>query len=110
MNNAPLACVHRAEKKRQAGRTDTISRVSCHGAKFRLAHRAEAVNVADEALAFREAARERLIDEVFECVEKFPALAPQQQRVRTVYIQNASALALVGFGAKVEARGAKDVV
>jgi len=110
MNDAPLTRIHRAEEKRQAGRADSVGGVARHGSEFSLAHRAEAVNVADKALTFREAAREGLIDEVFDRVEQFAALASQKQRVLAAYVQRADALALVRLGVEAEAGGAKDVV
>src|SRR5579885_2303958 len=79
MNDAPLTRIHRAEEKRQAGRADSVGGVARHGSEFSLAHRAEAVNVADKALTFREAAREGLIDEVFDRVEQFAALASRSR-------------------------------
>lgn len=110
MNDAPLACAHRAEEERQSGRADSVGGVTRHGPEFRLAHRAEAVNIADEAFALRMAAREGLVNEVFDGVEEFAALAPQQRGVLAAYVQRADAFALAGFGLEVEAGGAEDVV
>src|ERR671927_443570 len=95
MYNAPLVSGHRAEREGHAVRANAAGRVPRHRAQLRLANRTEAVNVADKVCVFREFARESLIDEVFKCVKKLAAFAPQNVSVRAVNVQSTASVALV---------------
>ena len=107
---AAFAGVHRAEGEGNAGRAHAVGGVSRHRAQLGLAHGAEVVNVADDALAVRKCARERLIDEVFERVEQLAAFAPEHRRVGAVDVDDAAALGLARARAKVETGVIEDVI
>src|SRR2546423_244624 len=102
MNHTALVCAHWAKEKGQARRADAVGGVTRHHSQLGLAHRAKTVNVADETFAFGKFARERLVDEMFERIQKLAAFCAQHRCVVAVNVESAARRLFARFGVKIK--------
>lgn len=81
-----------------------------HRTQLRFAHEAKILHVADEAFTRFKAARERLVDQVFEGVQKLSAFAAKESGVVPVDIQNAPAFRLGGGRSQIQSHAGENLI